>query len=575
MIKKIMALTKIFFVDYFKNLAIVDKKTNKFNKKSFYAWLIIILMVAISYISYKAIDFLGDIGQEQIFLNAYFLILSIVIAFQTILVCTNVFYFSKDLEFVLPLPIQPVELLIAKFNTVLGMIYTFEVMIGFPPLLIYGLMCSNLAYLIFLIPVLALFPIFICLIISTAMLFVMKLSKFIKNKDVFQVIIVLILTTLLTVAEIKVMNELFTSNQISNEEQIEGSESTSNEQIIDEIRGMILGFNTKLTNVNKTFLVVNPCVNILNNPSFASLLEFAKIIAIEAVTFTIFVGMGKITYLKNLLKNVEMVSMNKKNKRHNAKINYKSKKVECAYVLKEFKGLIKNPAFFMQCIFPIFVLLIVFIALANIMWPIILDTMALKEMKEVASQLEFNIDFGGIILCIIQVLFTLSNISITAISREGKNAILMKYIPVQLYKQFIYKNIPQIMLNTVVILTVLITIHFLAPIVSFMHLAILLIIAMLINVLNSYLMVIADLKRPNLDWDSEYVVMKQNNNKLFQYVTTVCIVLFILYFAKVCNGINLNINIALISLMIIFAVILIIVDKYVKINSVKLFKNIN
>ena len=29
MIKKIMALTKIFFVDYFKNLAIVDKKTNK------------------------------------------------------------------------------------------------------------------------------------------------------------------------------------------------------------------------------------------------------------------------------------------------------------------------------------------------------------------------------------------------------------------------------------------------------------------------------------------------------------------------------------------------------------------
>ena len=95
MIRKIVDLTKIFFVDYFQNLAIVDKKTNKVNRKSMFTWLILILVLGLGYISYEVIGFLSEIQQEQIFLNAYFLILSIVVAFQTILVCTNVFYLHK------------------------------------------------------------------------------------------------------------------------------------------------------------------------------------------------------------------------------------------------------------------------------------------------------------------------------------------------------------------------------------------------------------------------------------------------------------------------------------------------
>ena len=35
-------------------------------------------------------------------------------------------------------------------------------------------------------------------------------------------------------------------------------------------------------------------------------------------------------------------------------------------------------------------------------------------------------------------------VSITAISRDGSNAVFMKYIPVSLYKQYIYKTIPNI-----------------------------------------------------------------------------------------------------------------------------------
>lgn len=573
MIRKIMDLTKIFFVDYFQNLAVVDKKTNRVNKKSVFTWLILIVIFALGAVSYEIIEFLGDIGQQQIFLNAFFLILSFVLGVQTILICTNVFYFSKDLEYVLPLPIKPTHLLIAKFNTVLGVLYTFEAIFALAPLSIYGLMCSNLGYFIYLIPVLLVFPIFISLVVCTFMLFIMKFAKFVKNKDIFQIIVILILTALLTFFEVQIMNNLFTnseSNEIISEETQEG---VSQEEVLEDIRELIVNFNGKLIDANKALLVINPCVNILSNPSILSIVEFSKIIVVEVIAFSIFIVVGKNTYLKNILKNVEKVSMNKNNKLYEGRMKFNSEKVGNAYIKKEFKTLVKNPTFFMQCIVPIFVLLIVFIALANIMWPIILDTMELEEMQEVVSQLQFGIDFAVIILCIIQLLFTLSNISITAISREGKNAILMKYIPVSLYKQFVYKNIPQIVLNTIIILTVLVTIYSLAPTIPIIYLLVLFVIAMLINIVNSYLMVIVDLKRPNLDWDSEAIVMKQNNNKLLQYITTIVIIVFLSYFSKVC--VDINLNIALGVLMIIFAIVLIIIQKYVKMNAAKLFKNIN
>ena len=51
-IKNIFNLTKIFFKNSFQNPYIIDKKTNRINKKSIFVWLIIAIMIAISYISF-------------------------------------------------------------------------------------------------------------------------------------------------------------------------------------------------------------------------------------------------------------------------------------------------------------------------------------------------------------------------------------------------------------------------------------------------------------------------------------------------------------------------------------------
>ena len=119
-IKNIFNLTKILFQNSFQNPYIIDKKTNKINKKSIYVWLILIVMVGISYLSFEVVNELVKIGQPALFLNIFFLIYMVIMIFQIVLISTNVYFFSKDFEVLLPLPIKAEELLISKFNTVKG-----------------------------------------------------------------------------------------------------------------------------------------------------------------------------------------------------------------------------------------------------------------------------------------------------------------------------------------------------------------------------------------------------------------------------------------------------------------------
>ena len=137
-IKNIFNLTKIISKNSFQNPYLIDKKTNKINKNSPYIWIVIIVMVAIMFVSYKAIGELVKINKEYIFLNIFFLILMLIMIFQIILSSTNIYFFSNDLERLLPLPIKTEELLTSKFNTILINLYFSEFIFALFPLIIYG-----------------------------------------------------------------------------------------------------------------------------------------------------------------------------------------------------------------------------------------------------------------------------------------------------------------------------------------------------------------------------------------------------------------------------------------------------
>ena len=111
----------------------------------------------------------------------------ILLLFQTILVCSNVFFFSRDIEKILHMPIKPIELLMAKLNTLLCMLYVSEGILGLVPLTLYGLLThAPFPFYLGEIIVLITLPVFIAIIISIVMLMVMRLGKLVKNKEIFQ-----------------------------------------------------------------------------------------------------------------------------------------------------------------------------------------------------------------------------------------------------------------------------------------------------------------------------------------------------------------------------------------------------
>ena len=559
-VRNMFNLTKILFLNSFQNQYIIDPKTNKINKKSVFVWLLIILSIAITYLSYEIISELARVGQPGIFLNVFFLIVMMIMIFQIILASTNVYFFSKDFEILLPLPIKTDELLISKFNTILINLYFSELIFVLFPLIVYGICTyAGIIYYFYLFLILIIFPILPTLFISLIMMFFIKLSKFIKNKDIFQIIFTLFCIIIVFILEFKIGNMLI--------KKIDNNSNIQTENIVEAINE----FNNNLNKTYNYFLEINPTINILKNSNkINSLFYLFEIIFIDLIFFILFILIGKKYYLKNILKNNNNYYLNKISKNKIEK-KLKKKNICHSYINKEFKILFKNPMFFMQCIFPMFILMVSILIIVIVALP---NLRLLLTSDIFGNTIAFSVDLGVIclVLGIIQFVFTMSNISITALSREGNSANYMKFIPIDFYKQFIYKSIPQIIINMFFSIIILILIKLIFVEFNFIYLFFIFIISNLLNIINSELMVLVDFYKPNLKWKTEYETVK-NDNKLFQYVLTIFIILILVYFNKIFKDLNLNISCFLIILILVLLIF--IINKIIKININKLFEKIN
>lgn len=550
MINRIKKLTKIFLKDYYQNLNIFNKKNNKLNKKSIYFWLIIIIIACISYISLESILYFNRLGEPILFLKIYLPIIATVSIFQLIMLISSVFYYSQDIKNIIYLPIKPTEIVISKFNTVIVIMYFMESLLLLIPLLMYGILIQKtIMYFIGAIISLAIFPILFTLIIGIITIILMQLSKII-NKDLLQLIIIFGLIMLLSLFVTKNIGGIINQENITN---------------IKEIT-----INDKLNKINNNFIIINPIINLLINNNFKIIvINFSKLILLNIFAFIIFIFIGTKLYLKELL----IILDNKSNiKKINKKYKFKKENKIKKYIKKDIKNMIKSPTFFIQNILQYIFIAIFFIIILNIFFPIIVQQIDADNMIEKMGLEEFKLQATLISVAIIQILFVFSNLSITAISREGKNAIFMKHIPISLYKQIKIKALPQMIINTIIILAIIIDVYFQQINIQFIYLLFVFITSMLINIINSYLLVLVDLNKPNLNWTNQESITKNSGNKLYQYVITIITFLILNYFVKILK--NISYIKSMIIINIIFFIIFIIIKKYIKNNIKKIFKKI-
>ena len=453
-------------------------------------------MGIMAYLGYSAINALILVNQPAVYLNLSFVAMLGFSIIQTVITSLNILYFSKDLDFLLPLPISSIKIIISKLICLIISQYIMLGLLILPGIVVYGYLL-NLNYLYYVISTLALltFPVIPVALVSGIVTLIMRFTKIIKNKDFVQY-----LTIVLTIFLIIAIQSLSGGTGTVSPEEIAGNLLKTN--------GLVVNFSKSFFNIT---LIMDSILNYNNAEGAINIFLF---VLISIIIFVVISYLISKIYVKTVIslstvknKTIQKVNIDKDIKDNSSLVSY---------VSKEIKILIRNPIFFMQCLLP------------SIIFPIIIGVPAILGLEDAGISLSlFSQDLGvvinssfGIMCALVAIIFTyaFNPVSVTAISRDGENAVFMKYIPLDFKTQIFYKAIPGIILNMVPTIYILIAGFLFIPNIKFKTWIFIIFISLLINIINNMLSVVVDLKNPKLKWISEYAVVKQNFNIIFVFL---------------------------------------------------------
>ena len=531
---KVIKLTKIFLKNSFSNMdARMGISTKSKSKIIIYGLLFLYFAGLIIFLGYNLLDGLIAIHQETIFVGMILFMIFGLATVQTIFSSINILYFTKDSEYLLPLPLKPYQIILARTNVMLIAEYLIIFLVGFIPLVMYGILTgAGIIYYLTMIFAVILLPILPVLLISMLVMFIMSFAKLTKNRNKFQLFAMLLILAIIMAISISTSGM---KQDLTNEEMA---------QMVVQANGMIELVKGYIPTVD--YLIEALTTNSL----FTAIVEVLKTLGITILGFIIYMLIAQKIYFKGLVGNLFGGGASSSNKEINQK-EYRNSKLYKSYVGKEFKNMARNPVFLMQCLIP--AVLIPIIMVVVVYAGLNSDGMGLEQITQMVQQMPTNTFFiACIILGVIQFFTMFIYVSITAVSRDGENAVFMKYIPVSLYKQYIYKIIPNIIMNIVTILVTLGMAEYLLnlPVITLISLFV---VATIMGILQSITMIIVDLKRPKLNWDSEYAVAKQNLNLVFPVLLAMVNIAILVGFVYLLKDINVYIGVGILGILYVIA----------------------
>lgn len=465
-----------------------DGKSNKIKMIGLYG-LIALCFLPTLFLFYMMFDTsiqaLSILHLESTVLYLGFFIISILIFLFSIFLIPSIFYFSKDLDTLLILPLPPQTILAGKFTTCILYEYAFTIIVSIPLLSAYvsNLHPSIFFYLIALV-ILVLLPIYPLVLSSVLTMLMMRFVPFFKNRDRFNIIggfFVIVLAMAFS---------YFMNSPMMMDEQ-----SNLFTTILTDPDSLVLKLGTWL------FPAISFASHALSNTNILHLLVF---IAISILSFLIFLLLGKFLYFKGAIGFSETTSTRKRfTSSEMEKLNKQQGKT-FAYTKKELKLLFRTPVYFINCISPV------------ILFPILYIIFYFSSSSQISLSILQQLDMSFIKPYLpvigIGIGFLFSNInciSSTSISREGQNVAFMKYIPVSLKEQIQGKVNSGILISFLTALCSILPLFFIFPL-HVMDMLIVIVCSLPSLLFGNYLGILLDMAHPKLVWEQEAAAVKQN-----------------------------------------------------------------
>jgi len=533
---KLFALTKVLLKTNFL-LGLGDNKKSKKKSKSLGIIGISLLLVFVACSLGIPIVFAFDSILEILPIKNIILSFILPLAgITTIIFCVfsvvSVFYLSKDSEHLLPMPLEPRDIMLSKFLVSLVNEYYILFMFILPCLIGVGVgIDAGLMYYVYMILIFLFLPVIPSVIVTFIILIITRFTGVMKNKDLFMYIsmgLVLIFAFGYTY-----IIEGFVGADMDNI----GSTIGSLENSVLPYFKMIFPFYNS---------GVNALINYNNLNGVFSLITF---IAFNFIALLFIYLVGDKLYLKTLtiskgskkkIQNIETVVSEKE---------LKSRSVFGWMLKKEWLVIKRTPIYMLNIVIIVFLMPVIIIV--SFLFSFISsggDFMVLSFGGEVSKY--FNNPFIYLIVLVVAVFFTCSSIAAsTSISREGSNAWFMKIIPVDYLKQINAKVFFAVILDMlgVIVVGIIPVILYKVPIYYIICVLVpLLIVVVLLNYLNIYL----DLRKPRLNWSEESAAVKQNINGMISILMTMAVCAIFGIIAFLFYIYNININVILLSVII-------------------------
>lgn len=492
-------------------------------------------------------DGLATVGEEGVLLSLGIAVSAFVIFFFGLFYTMNTFYFSDDVENLLPLPIKSSHILGAKFIIVTIFEYLTACLIFLPILIVYGVKSGGgIFYYFYALLIFLALPVIPIVLDSVIVMIIMRFTNLAKNKDAFRTISAVI--AIILGVGVSTMSQRFVLNQGTGQTQ--------------------LGNNSMVAITSNIFPASKlGALGLINHGSLSGLVYTGLFIILSLLGFYLFLLLGNKLYFKG----VTGVSVSSSSKKQISSEELSRKSIRStvikSYVLKELRILFRTPAFFINCI------------LMNFIWPIILlipiftqpksmngiGAMVGLLQKEGISGMVFVAFFGAMLF-----VSSSNGIAATSISREGENVFFNKYIPVSYKTQIMAKVIAGVIMGIVGMLSISIV----AVIVLKLPLSLMALICVtsfLAILFSNFVGIIIDLFNPKLHWDNEQKAIKQNLNLLLSMV--ICVAFGGLTIFAVIK-LNLNLIQVVVSLVAVYGLLDSLLYLFLKKIGSKIFSKI-
>ncbi|MCX5775189.1 MAG: hypothetical protein NTV44_02355 [Firmicutes bacterium] len=466
-------------------------------------------------------------------LTAIIPILIALIFVFTMTLVISIFFLSNDSNVYLPLPIKPEEiffgrLLVASIDAflieiafVLPFIVSYDVVVQ-PGLLVY----LNELIFVFVIPFIPLSITFLIAII------IGRVFNIGRHKEAF--------TTVMMVFSIgTILAGEFGITAINSGI---GTGETETDYIL-RTRDTFIALANKLHFAD--FIMQFPRNGLMDDSLIGTLniLAFAGISAALVVVASL---AAKWFYLKTLVGGDEHAAHRKKGDVNKAlKSESKNDKPYFSVLKAEWRGIVRSPTYVFNLLTPpILIVVIAAFSLYGGMSASQGSGEAFSFTTLIAAVAPyFNFNFGAIVFFIgagTMFMAAMTMISSTAISREGKNAYLMKTWPVKPIIQLRAK----ITIGTSITAFLLFAATIIVGVIGHLNPVILALIYLpivILLIIANYLMILVDLMHPFVEWDNETAAVKQNKNGLFGMLLcfAFAVVLFFIGLGSALIGLNI------------------------------------